>query len=300
VEVGGAVAPGLDGGPAGPAGSVAFVVQTGSEPASAAAADADRGRGPRRRELTVLLLAGAAGAGVVLVATRQSIARMLVLPPRPFPVTSTAVTWQDLRPASAALALAALASLGAVLAVRGLLRRITGLVTAAAGALIAWLAAEPVTRAEVIAAAAGNGTSGGPGSATAAGSATAGNSGQASGALVGFGPHVLIGGVGWRVLDVVGALVVIVIGIVLAARAGRLPAMSARYDRNARVAAGSRAQQAARLGQPGLWDSLSAGADPTVVPEARQAGTVPEARQAGTAPEAGQTDNALRRGGDRR
>jgi hypothetical protein len=274
-------------------GSVALVVQTGSGPASAAAANADRGRGPRRRELAVLLLAGAAGFGLVLFATRQPIARVLVLPPRPFPATSTAVTWQDLRPASEALALAALASLGAVLAVRGFLRRVTGLVTAAAGALIAWLAAEPVTRAEVIVAAAGNGTSGGPGSGTAAGSATAGNSGQAGGALAGFGAHVLIGGAGWRVLDVVGALVLIVIGILVAARAGRLPAMSARYDRNARVAAGSQAQQAARLGQPGLWDSLSAGADPTVVAEARETSTVPE----GSARTA---DDALRRGGDRR
>jgi len=258
-------------------------MQAGSGQASPAAAS--EARGPRRRELAALLVAGAAGAGLVLFATRQHVARLLVLPPRPFPATATALTWQDLRPASAALALAALASLGAVLAVRGLLRRITGVVTAVAGASIAWLAAEPVTRAQVIAAAAGSEASGVPGSGTAAGSVTAGNAGQAGGALAGFGPHVLIGGTGWRVLEVAGALLLIGTGIIVAARAGQLPAMSARYDRNARD---SRPRQPAPLGQPALWDSLSAGADPTV-----PAPTMPEGL-------ARSGRDALRRGGDRR
>jgi uncharacterized membrane protein (TIGR02234 family) len=232
-----------------------------------------------------LLLAGTAGAGLVLLATRQHVVQVLVLPPRPFPATSTALTWQDLRPASAALALAALASLGAVLAVRGLLRRITGLVTAVAGASIVWFAVEPITRAEAIAAAAGGGASGAPGSGTAAGSVTAGNAGQVGGALAGFGPNVLIGGAAWRVLEVAGALVLIGVGIIVAARAGRLPVMSARYDRNARDA---RPRQQAQLGQPGLWDSLSAGADPTAPVSTAADGQAQSAR------------DAPRRGGDRR
>ncbi len=89
------------------------------------------------RELAGLLLGGAAGAGVVLLASRQGLARVIVRPPRPLPATVTVLSAQDLRPAIAALAVAALASLAAVLATRGLLRRLTGLVAIALGAGIA-------------------------------------------------------------------------------------------------------------------------------------------------------------------
>ena len=112
-----------------------------------------------RRELAGLLLGGAAGAGVVLLASRQGLARVIVRPPRPLPATVTELSAQDLRPAIAALAVAALASLAAVLATRGLLRRLTGLITVALGAGIALLAAGKVTAGAALAAAGRSGAS---------------------------------------------------------------------------------------------------------------------------------------------
>src|SRR5579859_4906212 len=82
----------------------------------------------RRREFAVLLLAGVVGAAAVLLATRQQAAHVVVTAPRPLPRTVTAVNWQDLLPVVSALAVAALASMAAVLATRGWLRRITGLI----------------------------------------------------------------------------------------------------------------------------------------------------------------------------
>src|SRR5262249_12780185 len=80
-----------------------------------------------RRELAVLLACGAVGAGGILLASRQELAKVIVRAPRPLPDTVTSVSAQDLRPAIAALAVAGLASLAAVLATRGVLRRMTGL-----------------------------------------------------------------------------------------------------------------------------------------------------------------------------
>jgi len=101
----------------------------------------------QRRNLAAILAGGAAGAGVVLLATRQELARVVVHAPRPLPDTVTAVTAQGVRPAIAALALAALASLAAVIATRGLLRRLTGLITIALGAGVAVSALGKVTAA---------------------------------------------------------------------------------------------------------------------------------------------------------
>ena len=261
-----------------------------------------------RRELGGLLLVGAAGAGVVLLASRQGLARVIVRPPRPLPATVTELSAQDLRPAIAALAVAALASLAAVLATRGLLRRLTGLITIALGAGIALLAAENVTAAAARAAAGRSGASpaGGSGAGTAAGSVTAGTgsggSGGSLGSLTGFGSHVELGGSAWRAMMVAGAALIIAAGLIGLVRARRLPAMSGRYERPSGPAAGTAGQAAgpgtsvagttgpggpdgssspaghagpaggARAGRPrpapaSMWESLSAGTDPTAWPE---------------------------------
>src|SRR5258707_15790646 len=78
------------------------------------------------RELAVMLIGGAAGAGAVFLATRQELARVIARAPAPLPDTVRSVSVQDVRPALAALAVAALASLPAGLATRGGLRRLTG------------------------------------------------------------------------------------------------------------------------------------------------------------------------------
>src|SRR5215469_16059596 len=103
-----------------------------------------------RRELSVLLLCGAVGAGLVLLGTRQQVARVVVTAPHPLPVTVTTLSAQAILPGAAALAIAALASLAAVLATRGVLRRTTGLITAALGIGVAITAAASLTAAAVL------------------------------------------------------------------------------------------------------------------------------------------------------
>jgi uncharacterized membrane protein (TIGR02234 family) len=247
------------------------------------------GAAPSRRELVVVLLAGVAGAAVVLLATRQVLARVRVLAPRPLPATVNLITGQDLRPAIAALAVAALASLAAVIATRGVLRRVTGLITVALGAGVGVLAAPAVTAAQVLSAArsAGASPAGGSGAGTAPGSVTAGagGSGTAGFSLAGFPVRVDFADAGWRALMITGAVLLVAAGVVVIARASRLPVMSARYDRPSRpavLAAGG----AGAKGQPSsgaataqsqerpriaagssMWESLSAGEDPTTWPE---------------------------------
>lgn len=243
-----------------------------------------------RRELATLLLLGGAGAGLVLLALRQEWARVATVAPRPLPATVLALTGQDLLPAAAALAVAVLASLAAVLATRRLLRRITGLIVAGLGAGIALLATGRVSAADVIAAAQRSaGPAGGSGAGAAPGSVTSGGglggaAGAGGGPLTGFPTHVLLTGGSWRGLVLGGALAIVAAGIMIALRANRLPGMSGRYDRPARLAdevgpgrdaaVGDAAAAAAGSGadparQPGtadaasMWESLSAGQDPT-------------------------------------
>jgi Tryptophan-associated transmembrane protein (Trp_oprn_chp) len=245
----------------------------------------------RRRRFAGLLLAGVAGAGAVLLATRQEAAHVVVTAPRPLPRTVTSVSWQDLLPVVAALAVAALASMAAVLATRGWLRRVTGLTAVALGACIAGLAAGPVTRAAVLAAAgpANLSPASGAGGGIAPGSTTAGGAGGTgvSGSLAGFPAHVELAGSGWRVLIIAGAVLIVVVGVVIVLAAAKLPAMSGRYERSGQgialaaktagaatprrpasaSAAGRRSEEPARASAPAsLWESLTAGADPTAQP----------------------------------
>lgn len=221
----------------------------------------DRAAGRPRRELTALLLVGAAGAGTVLLASRQEFARITVVAPDPFPATVTTVTIAHLTPAVSALAVAALASLVAVLATRGRLRRATGLVTVGLGAGIAALALSRITRAQVLDAV--NRTvspATGAGAGAAPGSVTAGGSGGGGALLSGFPAHVLVTGAGWRYLMAAGAVIVIVAGLLIVLRARRLPAMSARYDA---VKTPAVTDRSAATAAAGMWESLSAGQDPT-------------------------------------
>jgi uncharacterized membrane protein (TIGR02234 family) len=239
----------------------------------------------RRRELAALVLAGAAGAGLVLLATRQELARIVVVAPRPLPTTATAVSWQDVQPALAALAVAALASMAAVLATARGPRRVTGLVTAALGVGIAALAVGRVTAADVLAAGHSSlSLATGTGAGSAPGSTTAGSgSGGTVGSLTGFPAHVLFTGTAWRGLLLTGAAVILIAGLVTFAAAARLPVMSSRYERGG--ASGPRQAARRRPGPatwPGemppltvapagmarndaatMWETLTSGADPT-------------------------------------
>jgi len=227
------------------------------------------------RELAALIALGAAGAGLMLLALRQDWARVTLLAPRPLPATVVPVAGQDLVPGAAALAVAMLASLAAVLATRRVPRRITGLISAGLGIWAAVLVAGPISDAGVLAAARRSaGRAGGTGSGGGAGSVTAGGvqagAAGSGGPVPGFPAHVLLAATGWRGLALGGTLAVIGTGIAITLRAARLPVMAGRYDRHASAAAVKAAGGRARSGQPpspaGMWDALTAGADPTVGP----------------------------------
>jgi uncharacterized membrane protein (TIGR02234 family) len=236
-------------------------------------------RGPARREVVVALLLGAAGAGLVFLATRQGWAQVRTIPPKPLPASQVTVTGSELVPYSSALALAALATLAAVLASRGLARRLTGVVLAIIGASLA-ASAFTVTKAAAISAASAN-----VGPVTAgAGSVTDGSGSSASAVpnVAGTTPHVMFSAAGWQALLVVGALAVIGAGLLVLWRAARMAVMSSRYDSptaqarrtgwSGHAGGSLRSRPGSPVAGPGasadstsIWESLSRGDDPTAL-----------------------------------
>jgi uncharacterized membrane protein (TIGR02234 family) len=180
-----------------------------------------------RRELIVAMLLGAVGAGIVFLASRQDWAQVRTTPPKPLPASSVTVTGAALVPYADALVLAGLATLAAVLASRGLARRLTGVLLALLGASLA-ASAFTVSSAAAVTAANSN-----VGPATAgAGSVTDGSGSAASAVpnVAGAVPHVTFSAAGWQVLVVLGAVVMIGAGALVAWRADRMAVMSSRYD----------------------------------------------------------------------
>jgi uncharacterized membrane protein (TIGR02234 family) len=210
-----------------------------------------------RREYSLVLLLGLAGAAAVLLAVRQTWARVVTAAPQPLPASTVSVRGQDLVPVAGALGLAALAGLAAVLATRGLARRLVGVLLAGFGAGAAAAVATHLGAAAVLAAAAGAGGNAGPGSVT--GGSNTGASGAGAGAGVAglqLAGHVTMAGLPWRWVVLLGALAVIAAGLLVAWRGPAWPVMSSRYE-----------PPAAQRSRPGdtatLWDSLSQGVDPT-------------------------------------
>lgn len=243
-----------------------------------------------RRELMLALLLGAAGAGVVFLASRQGWAQVRTIPPRPLPASEVTVTGSALVPYAGALALAGLATLAAVLASRGLARRLAGLLLALIGVGLA-ASAFTVTSAAAISAASSN-----VGPATAGAGSVTGGAGQPTSVpnVAGAAPHVTFAAGGWQALVVVGALAMIAAAALVVWRADRMAVMSGRYDsptaeaRRARPSTASvatpreptaaRPSAGLRAGAAGLatgaagtsdsasiWEALSRGDDPTAV-----------------------------------
>ncbi len=203
---------------------------------------------------------GVAAAGAVLLATRQEAAHVVVTAPRPLPRTITPVSWQDLFPAVSALAVAALASMAAVLATRGWVRRARADRRRARGSASRCMAAGRVTDAAALAAAghANLSPANGVGGGTAPGSTTAGRAGGTSGSvsLAGFPAHVVLAGTGWRALMLIGAALIVIVGIVAVIAATRLPAMSGKYERSGRSVTAARSETAGSAGaRPGASGS---------------------------------------------
>ena len=240
-----------------------------------------------KRQYGLVLLAGAAGAGLVLLAVRQRWAQAVFTPPKPLAAQVVDVSGSDLVPLAGALALAALAGLAAVIATRGVVRRVAGVLIALFGAGAGAAAATVVTAATVVNVAVGKIASPQAAAASgAAGSTTSGSSGG-SGPLVVAGAtgRAIMNGTPWRVAVLVGALLVFGVGVATVLRAAVWPVMSARYDapeshgRHAGADRHDAHPRARQLDAASMWESLSGGADPTdqLEPPEKTAETAEEA-----------------------
>ena len=251
---------------------------SGARPAGPAGRAGDpggRAGDQARREYGFALLAGAAGAALILLALRQQWAQAVFTPPKPLTSQVVDVSGTDLVPLAGALAVAALAGLAAVIATRGALRRVAGVLLALFGAGAGAAIMTSVTAATVINVAASKVAS--PGSAAisgAAGSTTSGSTGGGALVVSGSTAQAFMTGTPWHVAVLAGALLVFIAGLATALRGPDWPVMSARYD-----APGTR-DVADRANAPGadqdsrgtsprpldaatMWESLNSGDDPT-------------------------------------
>ena len=237
---------------------------------------------PVRREYGLALLAGAVGAGLILLAVKQRWAEAVFTPPKPLTPEVVGVSGEDLVPLAGALAVAGLAGLAAVIATRGVLRRIAGVLLALFGAGAGAAATTAVTAANVLSVAASHVAS--PESAAvtgAAGSTTSGSAGSGAVVVTGAG-HAVLSGTPWRVALLAGALLLFLSGLATVLRGPGWPVMSARYDRpgqrvggtgsargpaSAPESAGATEATRARArptDSASMWESLSGGEDPTM------------------------------------
>ncbi len=220
-------------------------------------------QGSAARALAVTLLLGALGAGVVFLATRQGWAQVRTTPPKPLPASLVSVTGAALIPFADALVVAGLATLAAVLATRRLLRRLAGLLLAALGAGLA-ASAFTVNAAGAISAAAAAAQP----ASSSAGSVTQGSApaNTAVPNVAGAVPHVHFAAGGWQATLVLGAILMIAAGVLVACKADKMAVMSSRYDAPAsrRDAGGAaRADPARARDSASIWEALSRGDDPT-------------------------------------
>jgi len=223
-----------------------------------------------RRQYAAALVGGAAGAGLILLAVREQWARAVFVPPKPFSQQVIDVSGGDLVPVAGALGIAALACLAAVIATRGVVRRATGVLLALFGAGAAIAVGTSSSAASVLSVAASKvGSPGAAAASGAVGSTTSGSTGSGSSvvSLVGTTGHAIMTGTPWRVAVLAGALLVVAAGAATAWRGPRWPVMSARYDlharRDAAHAGPAEEARAAPRDSASMWESLSAGADPT-------------------------------------
>jgi uncharacterized membrane protein (TIGR02234 family) len=219
-----------------------------------------------KREYAFALLAGAVGAGLVLFAVRQQWAQAVFTPPKPLSAEVVDVSGSDLVPLAGALAIAALAGLVAVIATRGVLRRVAGVLLALFGAGAGAAIMTSVTASTVVSVAASKVAS--PESAAVSGAAGSTTSGSSAG-----GPFVVSGSTGqaimtgtpWHVAVLIGALLIFAAGLATVLRGTDWPVMSARYDApGGRGASGDAGAQVARPQDAAtMWESLNEGEDPT-------------------------------------
>ena len=221
------------------------------------------GTSTSRREYGYTLLAGAVGSALILFAVRQQWAQAVFAEPKPLGSQTINVSGSDLVPLAGALALAALACLAAVIATRGVGRRITGTLLALFGAGAGAAVTASVKAATVISVAASKVASGESAAISGmAGSTTSGSSSNSSYVASDATGRAIMSGTPWHVAVIAGALLIFLAGLFTALRGPDWPVMSARYDApSARTGRGR--GRARSLDSATMWESLNGGDDPT-------------------------------------
>ena len=184
--------------------------------------------------------------------------------PKPLSPEVVNVSGADLVPLAGALALAALAGLAAVIATRGVLRRVAGVLLALFGAGAGAAIMTSVTAATVVSVAASKVAS--PESAAvsgAAGSTTSGTSGGGALVVTGSAGHAVMTGTPWHVAVLIGALLIFIAGLATALRGTDWPVMSARYDAPGGHQAGEAQADGAPAGAGGTRGRAAGGGPPT-------------------------------------
>ena len=189
-----------------------------------------------RGEFAAALVAQAVGAGLVLLLATRDWQTVTTVRPRPFADEVLGLSGRTVDAAPTALALVALAGVVAVIATKGLARRVIGALVALAGVGLVWrcLAALP-----------------------AVDTARARDLVRAKHPQVDGVAHVVTHPV-WGALSLVGAVLVLAAGIVIAVRGGTWAGLSSRYERSA-----PDPDQARARADASLWAALESGEDPT-------------------------------------
>lgn len=187
------------------------------------------------RELLIAALVCAAGAGLVLLAAGRGWASATVTPPAPLTTRHVTLTGGDLAPALNGLGLAGLAGLAGIIATRGAGRIVVGalIVLIGAGAV---LSSTGATRGDRVLAELHDRMS------------------LSDGVAAHTQPTM------WWLVAVAGGVLLAAAGAYTIVRGRRWPGMSSRYE------APGTAVKSPEPAYGNLWDSLDAGADPTVDP----------------------------------
>jgi len=193
----------------------------------------------RTRFAAALGLVVLGGAGALLTSGR---AWQTVTAPRPRPFADAVVdvSGRTLEPAVAALGVVALAGVVAVLATRGIARRVVGALLAAAALGLAWTAiaglpSVSASRARSLVSDAGSGAGLDP-----------------------TRPPLVAVHAAWPILTLICALAVLIAGVAVALWGHRWVALSGRYE-----APATREATDEHRAQASLWSDLDRGHDPT-------------------------------------
>lgn len=182
------------------------------------------------RELTAAIGGCLVGSALVVTATGERWAAGEGSRGAGLPVEVVQLTSSDLAPAASGLALLALASVAALVATRGVVRRLVGVLVLVAGAGIAVAAVHAGARAR-----------------------------SAAEARLGATTRVDLTLTPWPWLAAAGGLLVVAVGLLVLVRGGGWPSLSPRYQTQVAPPVTTAADQT----PDDLWRALDRGDDPT-------------------------------------